>query len=71
MGEGDLAVQTSVAMGDQLDTALERLTQFLVEKNDVASLNAIVPQVKVAQKVELMSNWKVWEIIWVGPEGLC
>jgi hypothetical protein len=50
-------------MGDQLATALERLTQFLAEKNDVASLNAIVPQVEVAQKVELMSNWKVWEII--------
>jgi hypothetical protein len=64
MGKGDLAVQmTLVAMGDQLATTLERLTQFLAEKNDVASLNAIVPQVEVAQKVELMSNWKVWEII--------
>ena len=53
---GDPAAQTSAAMGDQLATALERLTQFLAGKNDVASLNAIVPQVEVAQKVELMAN---------------
>jgi hypothetical protein len=56
MGEEDLAAQTSAAMGDQLAAALERLTQFLAGKSDVASLNAIVPQAEVAQKVELMSN---------------
>jgi hypothetical protein len=40
-------------MGDQLATALERLTQFLAGKHEAPS---VVPQAEVAQKVELMAN---------------